>query len=179
MLKQVYNYGINNINHSGGTVMNQLKLSKWLKAIIIGAGICGTVIYFYIFPFWGKDIVASNPEFSSYYWIWLLFLWITSMPCYATLVCSLKIADEIGKDNSFCRKNANLLKLISILASSDSLFFFTGNIILLLLNMNHPGIVLLSFFVVFAGIAITVIAASLSHLVYKAAQIREENELTI
>jgi hypothetical protein len=159
--------------------MNQLKLSKWLKAIIIGAGICGTVIYFYVFPFWGKDIVASNPECSFCYWIWLLFLWITSIPCYATLVCSWKIADEIGKDNSFCRKNANLLKLISIFAASDSAFFFTGNIILLLLNMNHPGIVLLAFVVVFAGIAITVTAASLSHLVYKAAQIREENELTI
>lgn len=106
------------------------------------------------------------------------------MPCYATLVCSWKITDEIGKDNSFCRKNANLLKLISIFSASDSAFFFTGNIILLLLNMNHPGIVLLVFIllalvVVFAGIAITVTAASLSHLVYKAAQIREENELTI
>lgn len=159
--------------------MNQLKLSKWLKAVIIGAGICGSVIYFYVFPFWGKEIVASNPEFSFWYWLWLPFLWITSIPCYATLVCSWKIADKIGKDNSFCRKNANLLKLISILSACDSVFFFTGNIILLLLNMNHPGIVLLAFFVVFAGIVITVTAASLSHLVYKAAQISEENELTI
>ena len=31
--------------------MNQLKLSKYLKSVIIGAWICGTVIYFYIFPF--------------------------------------------------------------------------------------------------------------------------------
>jgi len=159
--------------------MNQLKLSKWIKAVIIGAGICGTVIYFYAFPFWGNDIVDANPEFSICYWPWLLFLWITSIPCYGTLVCGWKIADEIGKDNSFCSKNANLLKLISIFAASDSTFFFIGNIIFLLLNMNHPGIVLLAFLVVFAGIAITVTAASLSHLVYKAVQICEENELTI
>ena len=159
--------------------MNQIKLSKWLKVIIVGAGICGTIIYFYVFPFWGKDIVASNSDRSLWYWPWLLFLWITSVPCYATLVCGWKIADEIGKDNSFCRKNANLLKLISIFAASDSAFLFIGNIILLLLNMNHPGIVLLAFFVVFAGIAITVTAAALSHLVYKATQISEEIELTI
>lgn len=159
--------------------MNQLKLSKWLKAVIIGSGICGTVIYFYVFPFWGKDIVTSNPEFSSWYWPWLIFLWITSIPCYATLVCSWKIAKEIRENNSFCIENANLLKLISIFAASDSAFLFAGNIVFLLLNINHPGIVLLSFFIVFAGIAVTVTAASLSHLVFKAAQLREENELTI
>jgi len=167
------------INYSRGTFMNQLKLSKWLKIIIIGSGICGTVIYFYVFPFWGKAIIDSNPEFSSSYWIWLLFLWITSIPCYAVLVFSWKIAEEVGKDNSFCLKNANSLNSISIFAASDSAFFFTGNIILLVMNRNHPGIVLLAFFVVFGGVVVTVTAAALSHLVYKAAQIREENELTI
>ena len=159
--------------------MNQLKLSKWLKAVIIGTGICGTVIYFYVFPFWGRDIVASNSEFTSWYWPWLIFLWVTSIPCYATLVCSWKIAKEIGNDNSFCRENANLLKLISLLAAGDSVFLFTGNIVLLLLKMNHPGIVLLAFFVVFAGIAVTITSAALSHLVFKAAILREESELTI
>lgn len=159
--------------------MNQLKLSKWLKAVIIGTGICGTIIYFYVFPFWGRDMIASNPEFASWYWPWLIFLWLTSIPCYATLVCSWKIAKEIENDNSFCRKNANLLKLISILASIDSAFLFAGNIVLLLLKMNHPGVVLLAFFVVFAGITVTITAAALSHLVLKAAILREENELTI
>lgn len=159
--------------------MNQLKLSKWLKAVIIGAGICGTIIYFYVFPSLGKDIIASNPEFSSWFWPWLIFLWITSIPCYAVLICIWKITKEIKKDNSFCKKNADLLKLIAIFAAGDSAFLFTGNIILLLLNMNHPGIVLLALFIVFAGIAITVTAALLSHLVYKAAQIHEENKLTI
>ncbi|MBL4937799.1 DUF2975 domain-containing protein [Clostridium sp. YIM B02515] len=159
--------------------MNQLRLSKWLKIIVGGTAICGSVIYFYVIPFWGKDIINSNPEFALWYVPWLIFIWITSLPCYAVLICGWKIANEIGKDNSFCRKNANLLKFISILAASDSVIFFTGNIILLLLNMNHPGIILLGFFIVFGGIGVAVTAAALSHLIYKAAQIREENELTI
>lgn len=54
--------------------MNQLKLSKYLKSVIIGAWICGTVIYFYIFPFWGNNIVTAEPQFSSWYWLWLIFL---------------------------------------------------------------------------------------------------------
>lgn len=159
--------------------MNQLKLSKWLKAVIIGTGILGTIIYFYVFPFWGRDIIASNPEFTSWYWPWLIFLWLTSIPCYAALICSWKIAKEIKNDNSFSRKNASLLRLISILASVDSGFLFAGNIVLFLLQMNHPGVVLLAFFVVFAGITVTVTAAALSHLVLKAAILHEENELTI
>ena len=159
--------------------MSQLKLSKWLKAVIVGAVICGSILYFYVFPFWGSEIVTSNSEYSSWYWPWLIYLWITSIPCYAVLVCSWKIADQIGKDQSFCRKNAALLKLISILAAIDSAIVFAGNMILLFLNKNHPGIVFLSIFIIFIGIAVTVTAACLSHLVLKAAQLREENDLTI
>jgi hypothetical protein len=160
-------------------ITNQAKLSKWLKYVIIGAGLACTAIYFYLFPVWGNDLAAANPEFSSSYWPWLIFLWVTSLPCYTALAFSWVIAGEIGKDNSFSRKNANLLKLISVLAGADSAFFLLGNLVLLLLNMSHPGIVLLAFLAVFAGIAVTVAAAALSHLVWKAAQIREENELTI
>lgn len=159
--------------------MNQLKLSKWLKAVVIGTGICGAIIYFYVLPFWGKDLIISNTEFNVWYWPWLTFLWITAVPCYIVLICGWKIAVEIGKDNSFSRKNANLLKTISVLAATDSVFFFVGNLLLLLLNMNHPGIIILSLFVVFAGIVVTVTSASLSHLVLKAALLREENDLTI
>ena len=45
--------------------------------------------------------------------------------------------------------------------------------------MNHPGIILYSLIVVFAGVAISVAAATLSHLVLKAAKLQEENDLTV
>ncbi|MBE5905224.1 MAG: DUF2975 domain-containing protein [Lachnospiraceae bacterium] len=47
------------------------------------------------------------------------------------------------------------------------------------LNRSHPGVLLGSLVVDFVGIAIGVAAAALSHLVYKAAELKEENELTI
>jgi hypothetical protein len=159
--------------------MDQTKLSKWLKTSIVGIAICCAFIYYYIFPFWGKDIVIANPEFSNRYWPWLIFLWITAIPLYIGLFFGWIIASEIGKDNSFSERNALLLKRISYLAAADSSFFFIGNIILLFYNMNHPGIVLLSLFVVFIGIAFAVASASLSHLVLESAKIREENEMTI
>ncbi len=159
--------------------MDQVRFSKWLKIILVGVGICGAVIYCFIFPYLGKDIIADWPEFSGWYWPWLLFLWATAIPCYIALVYGWEIATDIGKDNSFCIENANRLKTIAILAAADSAFVFIGNVVFLLLNMNHPGVMLAALFVVFAGIAIAVAAAALSHLVLKAAKLREENDLTI
>lgn len=159
--------------------MDSIRLSRWLKAVLIGTGICGTVIYFFAFPFLGHDITDAYPEFRSWYWPWLDFLWLTAVPCYAALVSGWKIAGEIGRDNSFCVENAKRLRFISILAAADSALAFAGNLIFLLLNMNHPGVFLLALLIVCVGIALTVVAAALSHLVLKAAKLCEENELTI
>lgn len=159
--------------------MSQKNLSKWLKGIIAGMAVCGAIIYLYLIPVWGRDLVEANPEFSNCYIPWLAVLLISAIPCYWGLYFGWKIAAEIGKDNSFSRENASYLKNISMLAALDSVYFFGANLVLMLLGMNHPGIFLLSLFVVFAGIAVTVAAAALSHLVKKAADMKEENELTI
>ena len=100
------------------------------------------------------------PEFADCYIPWLIFLILSGIPCYAALVISWKIAANIGKDKSFSLANAKLLKGISVLAASDSAFVFLGNTLFLLLNMNHPSIILTSLFIVFLGIAISVAAKS-------------------
>lgn len=159
--------------------MSQKSLSKWLKGIIAGMAVCGAIIYLYLIPIWGRDLVEANPEFSNCYIPWLAVLLISSIPCYWGLYFGWRIATEIGKDNSFSKENASYLKNISMLAALDSVYFFMANLVLMVLGMNHPSIFLLSLFVVFAGIAVTVAAAALSHLVKKAADMKEENELTI
>lgn len=159
--------------------MDSVKFAKWLKIIIVGTGICGMIVYFFLFPEWGKSLTSGNPEYSYAYWPWLIFLWISAVPCYITLFNSYHIAVEIGKDNSFCDKNAALLKFISLLAAADTVYFFLGNLVLLFLHLSHPIIVLLALLLIFLGIAVTVAAAALSHLVYKAAKLQEEHEYTI
>ena len=159
--------------------MSQIKLSKWLKFTIIMVAVCGGIVYLYILPFWGNEFVANNPELKNHYWPWLIFIWITGIPCYIALLYGYKITNEIKKDNSFSEKNARLLKRIAFLAAGDSIFFFIGNIIFMALDMSHPGIVLLSLFISFIGGAIAVAAASLSYLAYKSAQMCEESKLTI
>ena len=159
--------------------MAQKNLAKWLKFIILGVGACALFVYSVILPMYGQGAVLKYPEFAYCYKPWLWFLWSTGLPVLAALVLCWRIASNIGRDRSFSLDNARLLKWISWLAAADSGYFFIGNIVMLGLGMSHPGVTLLSFLVVFCGVAVTVAAAALSHLVLKAADLEEQNELTI
>ena len=159
--------------------MQKKSLSNWLKVIIIGMGMIGLLFYGLIVPMLGDDIVSHYPEYSSWYYWWTGFLWLTAVPCYIVLYFAWKISTNIGKDNSFCKENAVSMKHISTLVAGDSIFFFAGNIIYLVMGFNHPSVVLASLLVVFIGISIAGMAAVLSHLILRAAQIKEENDLTI
>lgn len=159
--------------------MEQKNLSKWLKCIIIGVGICGIIVYAFVFPFCGTSLKEMYPEFSNRFWPWMIFLWISGIPCFAVLAFAWKVATNIGLDKSFSDENAKLFKWISVLAASDSVFFFIGNVLMLLLNMSHPGVVIASLVVVFIGVSVTVASAALSHLVKKASVLQEQSDLTI
>ena len=61
----------------------------------------------------------------------------------------------------------------------DFVIVFLANIIFLLLDMSAAAVMLVICIIVFAGISISICAAALSHLVAKAAEIQEENDLTV
>ena len=163
----------------GSFSMKQKSLSNWLKAIIIGMGIVGLVFYGLVVPALGNDLVSHYPEYIDGCYLWSGLLWLTALPCYIVLYLAWKISDNIGKDNSFCKENALGMKYISTLALGNSIFFLAGNIIYLIIGFNHPSVILAALAVVFIGISIAVAAAVLSHLILKAAQLKEENDLTI
>ena len=154
-------------------------LERWLKVILFGVAICGLVLYFVLFPSLGETFAYNNPEYAFCYWPWLIFLWVSGIPCYAVLVIGWRIATNIGNNKSFSMSNVESFKQISWLAAGDTAYFFIGNLVLLFLNMSHPGIALCSLIVVFIGVSITVAAAVLSRLVKNAADLQEESELTI
>lgn len=160
--------------------MKQASLAKWLKVMILGGGLCGLIVYAVVIPALGQMVaVLEQGVFDHCFWPWLIFIWATAVPCCVALVLAWKIAGNIGADRSFSLANGKLLKRIAALALGDAAFFFVGNIVLLFLNMNHPGIVLFSLLVVFVGIAIATAAAALAHLVTKAAELQEQSDWTI
>ncbi len=142
--------------------MKQGNLSKWLKIIIVGTVLCLLIVYTLIIPDLGSSLVLNAPEFSNCYIPWLAFIGLTSVPILIALVFAWKIAVNIGRDHSFSIENSNYLKWISWLAIIDSAYFFIGNLVLMLLNMNHAGIMLVSLIAVFIGIAVSVASAALS-----------------
>ena len=159
--------------------MDQKALARWLKGIIIGIGLCGLTVYAAVVPALAEYMLEGYPEFLTAVLPWELFIWCSGIPCFAVLYFAWRIVADIGLDRSFTDENAKRLKWISGLAAGDALFFFLGNILLLFLNMNHPGIVLASCVVVFIGVAVAVASAALSHLVKKAAELQEQSDLTI
>ncbi len=159
--------------------MKLSKLEKWLKFVIIGMGLCGAVVYGWGLPHMGAALRDGFPEFSHWYYPWLVFLWITALPCYGVLICAWRVAGNIGRGNAFSYDNGKAFRGIFYLTMADTLFFLVGNTVLWLLGRNHPAILAGSLILVFFGVAICVCAKALSHLVGSAADLQEENNLTI
>lgn len=160
--------------------MNQKNLSKWLKGVVIGTAVIGAIVYGYILPMCWKVGTAEHTTLGgNMYWVRMVFIWITAIPCCLALAYAWKIFTEIGNNNSFSLVNAKYLKNMARLALLDTAYYFTGNLVLFLLGRNHPAVLLGSLLIDFAGIAFSVLCAALSHLVYKAAVLKEESELTI
>lgn len=154
-------------------------LARWLKLIIVGVGICGLLTYMIILPRFGVYLVDQNSMLEKNLTPWMVLLWVSAVPCYAVLYLGWKIATNIGNDESFTIDNSKYLKWIAYLALGDSVFVFVAHVIFLILDMSASVVMLVIIVVVFIGIAISTGAAALSHLVMKAAQIKEENDLTI
>lgn len=159
--------------------MKSTSIEKYLKCIIIGLGICGVLVYALILPAFGNSLRIQYPEFAHWYYPWLIFLWITVIPCYLTLISAWKVAVNIGGGRSFSYDNGRCFQQISRYACADSVFFLGGNILFWLLGINHPGILVLSLIIVFFGFSISLAAKALSQLVDNAAELQEESDLTI
>ena len=159
--------------------MEQHRLIQWLKFLVIFAAGCGIVIDLGVLPGVGNWIVDLAPELGGYFWPWLVFLWILSVPCYMALWMAWKIFSNIEKDRAFTTENAECMRSVSVLAAADAVLLVVGNVVYLFLNMNHPGVLLAAFFIALLGIAAAIAAAMLSHLIRKAAKLQDESDWTI
>ena len=110
---------------------------------------------------------------------WSYVLYPTSIPIFAAAVFGWLVVDSVGKDKCFTHRNARYLKAISVLAFADAAYFMAGNIVMLFMNMNHPGILFIAMFISFIGATIGIAFAALSHLTEKAALMQDDTDLTI
>ena len=159
--------------------MNNQKLSTILKGIIIIMALLGLGAYGVVLPWSLSTFIEQYPEFNYYYTPWLIFLLITAIPLYAILALGWSVSCEMKKDMLFTKKNAKSLRLVAILLGGDAVFFFVGNIVFWLLNLNFPGVVIAAFFFSVFVVLISAAVAILASMIDKASVIREENESII
>ena len=154
--------------------MNRHTLARRLRAILIGIALCGLLFYLILLPW---ILHRTLPQQSPAQWAYLIPLWISAVPCYAVLVHGWRIVRNIAIDRSFCRENAAYLRVISSLAMIDTAWIFLCDLLWLLLGFAEVMMLLLSWIIIFVGIAAAVSAAALSHLVLRAAELQEQSDL--
>ena len=155
------------------------KTSLSLKITVIATGLLGAVFYFWAIPSVGKFIAEVSPGFAGAYYPWLILFWVTAIPCYTALVLLWKVIKSIDTDELFRKVNADRFTMVAKLAYTDASIFIAANILFLFLNFNHPSILIASAFVCVVGVAFGICMKALAGFFDKAADLQEENDLTI
>lgn len=159
--------------------MKQKELSRWMKGIVVLGFICVLFLDAVWVPQLGLDIARETPDLQRMFWPCLIYFWISTIPVMYFMALVWQMASEIGRDNSFCLKNAMRLRTCSLLAAADTVYYLVGGVVLLSMGLLHIGIAIIGMGVCAVGAAISVLCAALSHLTRKAADMRSENDLTI
>ena len=152
--------------------MQQKEISRWLKAITIVLALMGAVFFLYIMPVLAMSWRDADESLAYLFMPGLLYGWCIAVICYAILY-------QFWKDNSFSKENAKCFRNISHFALLLSVVWFAGIVFLAILAVRQPGISIFMITAVLLSVMISVLAAALSHLVLKAYELKQENELTI
>jgi hypothetical protein len=160
--------------------MKQKEMAVWLNVIAFIAGALGIVFLIVLLPVISRDFIPEEElKISNIRIVFQVFIWITAIPCYLSLLKFINICRNIKQDNSFCIDNALSLKAISKLILADCCFYIVGGGLLFAAQLWHPFILLLLILILFVGFALAILTMALSHLVLKACALKQENDLTI
>ena len=157
--------------------MKRVGLVRTLKGTIIFLSVMAAVCYIEIFPDRIREMGVENVNVSGLVTPGIIAISLSAIPIAIALVLFWNICTEIGRDNSFCHKNARRLTGIGFCALIDTGYCAVGTVTLEIL-VGSP-VWLLGLGVCTVGMAIALAAFLLSHLVLKAADMKAENDLTI
>jgi len=153
--------------------MSSKTLSALVRSAVLFAAICG-IIACVSLPSFGSSIVSSFPDQSHLYIPWLVFLWLTSLPLFMLLTQIWKISTAIKNETVFTLQTARIVRFCAFILFGTSAFFILGNVLFLLIDMSHPGVLFLALIADVFVIALAVLLAVLSRYLTKAAALQEE-----
>ena len=163
--------------------MGQKELSLLLKVVVVVLTVFLAAVLIFFVPMLGHNVAdyyMGDPVKSVVFgWIVPVIVAASSVPGFIALWLAWRIFTEIGRNNSFCAENARRLRLISRLALGDTCVYVVLAVSVLALGPKHPSVPLIFVAVTLFGAAVTVCCAALSHLTQKAADLKDDNDLTI
>ena len=157
--------------------MGRVGLVRTLKGVILFLAAMAALCYLVIFPDYIREMGTEDANVTWLVTPGIAAVSLSAIPIIIALVLFWMICTEVGRDNSFCRKNARYLSGIGFCALVDTGYYAVGTVTLEALAGSPVWLLGLGVCVV--GLAIALAAFLLSHLVLKAAELKSENDLTI
>ena len=157
--------------------MKRVALVRTLKGVVVFLAVLAAIFYGLVFP----DLIRSVGA-EAFDWLVtpaIVAVSLSAIPIAVALVLFWRICTDIGRDNSFCHKNAWRLSGIGFCALADTAYCVVGTVTIFVITGGHPGVLLVAAAAILIGLAIALAAFLLSHLVLKAAEMKDENDLTI
>lgn len=163
--------------------MNQKELSVLLKAVVAVLAVFLAAVLIFFVPMLGANVADyyMGKPFKTVVFGYVVpgIVAVSSVPGFISLWLAWGIFTEIGRNNSFCDENAQRLRLISRLALGDTCVYVVLAVAVLAIGPKHPSVPLIFIAITLFGAAVTIACAALSHLTQKAADLKNDNDLTI
>lgn len=166
-------------NEKGANDMRQQEVSKWLKAITGILALLGLFFFIWVMPQLVREMAEGYESKEYFTYCGVLYGWGIAVCCYAMLWQFWKVCVQIGKDNSFSKENAKSFVIISRLSLVLAGIWFVGIVFLEIVVWLELGKLFFMVRAVLVCIILAILSAALSHLILKAYELKQENELTI
>ena len=157
--------------------MNQKGLSLMLRLLVALVAAAGLALSAALVRFGHAQCLARGQ--MELFVPCLVFFLLTLAAVYAALLLAWRMFASIGRDQSFTAANARRLKYMSWLACGDAVAYLLALPLLSAVTSIQPFTVLVLLGLAFVGVCLSVACACLSHLVKKAADLKQDQELTI
>lgn len=159
--------------------MSQNSIARVLKIFCCVVAVVGAFFFFVYAPLMVDELVLMFPEAAYLKWPGLIGIWVIAMLCYMVLGTFWGICVRIGEDNSFCNENADAMKRMGFLSFTVAVLLSGAMIFLGCLGFLGIAYFIVYFLLMCVVCGVGVLCMALSALIRRAAQLKEENDLTI
>ncbi len=155
------------------------KMVKALRAVILLVGVLMVLFCIFIVPLVKNECTYVYPEYASYAFPAMIYLYITAIPFFIALFSVVKICGYVANDQPFSEQNVRLLHIIEGCAGSEMVFYTALLVALSAVNLLHPSLFILFTVIDLTAVVLLLFSAVLAALVQRARELQEETKLTI